>query len=998
MKLQFDANLEYQEQAVSSVVDLFRGQTPKQSNFTVSLYDTMEGQGTFFTTTGIGNKLELDEEDILDNLKDVQLRNGLKQSTALEHGKYDFDIEMETGTGKTYVYLRTIFELNKAYGFTKFIIVVPSIAIKEGVKKSLDITKEHFDMLYDNTPYDYFVYDSGKLSQVRDFAVADNIQIMVINIDAFRKSFTDPEKENKANLIHRSNDKMNGMRPIDLIAETNPFVIIDEPQSVNTTPKSREAIASLNPLCTLNYSATPIIKNHCVYKLDAIDAFNLNLVKQIEVASFATTDYHNRAYMLLKSVDNKKSPITAKIEIDALVNGEVKRKVVTVKQGSDLSEKLSGNRSIYEGYIVDEIYCEKGEEYVSFTMKPEVLRIGRAVGEFDDTAIKEQQIRKTIEEHLNKALVLSGKGVKVLSLFFIDRVANYRYYDDDGNAHQGKYAQLFEKHYKELIQRPKYKKLIDSGIISDDETVVHNGYFAIDKKKNNQFKESKVDSEGKIKATADDESAFELIMQDKEKLLSFDSKLQFIFSHSALREGWDNPNVFQICTLNETNSEVKKRQEIGRGLRLCVNQNGERLHGSSINTLTVMANESYDEFAKKLQTEYEKDEGIRFGFIEKHTFANITVTNDNGESSYLGAEKSAEIYKAFEDNGYIDNKGKVQDKLKKALKDNTLEVPDDVKSSLPAITAVCKKISGNLNIKPASDKKTIKLNKQIYLNPEFKELWDKIKYKTSYSVSFDSAELIRKCSEEMKNNLNTSSAKLIYSKAEIKHTEGGLETTEKVHTAVSSGEETKMLPDIVTYLQANTSLTRRTLVDILKNSGTLDMFKKNPQRYMEDVSKIITANMKAMLVDGIKYTKLGDDEFYAQELFDTEELTGYLEHNMIEAQKSVYEYVVYDSDNEAEFAKKFEANEEIKLYAKLPDWFKISTPLGSYNPDWAVLIEKDGDKKLYFVIETKANVSEQALRQTEYQKIKCGHKHFEAINNGTMFTAVDDFDKFIENA
>ena len=621
MKLQFDANLEYQEQAVFSVVDLFRGQTPKQSNFTVSLYDAMEGQGTLFTSTGIGNKLELDEEDILNNLKDVQLRNGMKQSTVLEHGKYDFDIEMETGTGKTYVYLRTIFELNKAYGFTKFIIVVPSIAIKEGVKKSLDITKEHFDMLYDNTPYDYFVYDSGKLSQVRDFAVADNIQIMVINIDAFRKSFTDPEKENKANLIHRTNDKMNGMRLIDLIAETNPFVIIDEPQSVDTTPKSKEAIASLNPLCTLRYSATHVDKHNCVYKLDAIDAFNLNLVKQIEVASFSSTDYHNRAYMLLKSVDNKKSPITAKIEIDALVKGEVKRKVVTVKQGSDLSEKLSGNRAIYEGYIVDEIYCEKGEEYVSFTMKSEILRIGRAVGEFDDIAVKEQQIRKTIEEHLNKELVFSGKGVKVLSLFFIDRVANYRYYDDDGNAHKGRYAELFEKHYKELIQRPKYKKLIESGVISDDETVVHNGYFSVDKK--GVFK----DTNG---TTTSDDDAYNLIMKDKEKLLSFDSKLQFIFSHSALREGWDNPNVFQICTLNETNSEVKKRQEIGRGLRLCVNQKGERLHGSSINTLTVMANESYDEFAKKLQTEYEKDEGIRFGFIEKHTFANIPVTNDNG--------------------------------------------------------------------------------------------------------------------------------------------------------------------------------------------------------------------------------------------------------------------------------------------------------------------------------------------------------------------------------
>lgn len=561
-------------------------------------------------------------------------------------------------------------------------------------------------------------------------------------------------------------------------------------------------------------------------------------------------------------------------------------------------------------------------------------------------------------------------------------------YDEDGVAHKGKYAELFEKNYKELIRRPKYQKLIDSGIISDDETAVHNGYFSVDKK--GVFK----DTNGN---TTSDDDVYNLIMKDKEKLLSFDTKLQFIFSHSALREGWDNPNVFQICTLNETNSEVKKRQEIGRGLRLCVNQMGERLHGSSINTLTVMANESYEDFAKKLQKEYEDDEGIRFGYIEKHTFANIKVTDENGEASYLGAEKSADIYKSFENKGYINDKGKVQDKLKQALKENTLVVPDEVKNSLPAITTLCKKVSGNLNIKPHAKKEPVSLNKQVYLNPDFKALWDRIKYKTTYSVSFDSSELIKKCSDEMKANLSISSAKLIYSKAELKHSVGGLETTEKVHTTVSSEEETQMLPDIVTYLQANTSLTRRTLVAILKESGTLDMFKKNPQRYMEDVSKIIIANMKAMLVDGIKYTKLGDDEFYAQELFDTEELTGYLEHNMIEAQKSVYEYVVYDSENEAEFARKFEANEDIKLYAKLPNWFKIPTPLGSYNPDWAVVIEKDGDKKLYFVIETKANTSADALRPTELQKIKCGYKHFEALGNKAVFRAEDDFDNFIED-
>lgn len=985
MKLQFDANLQYQEQAIASVIDLFRGQTPKQANFTVSAY---AGQmGLFESEHGIGNKLELDEEDILLNLQEVQLRNGLAQTKSLSAGKYDFDIEMETGTGKTYVYLRSIFELNKAYGFSKFTIVVPSIAIKEGVYKSLQITKEHFDTLYDNTVYDYFIYDSSKLEQVRSFAVNDHISIMVINIDAFRKSFANPELENKANIIHRSNDKLNGMKPIELIKETNPFVIIDEPQSVDTTPKSKEAIASLNPLCTLRYSATHVDKHNLIYKLDAVDSFDMELVKQIEVASLASVDYHNNAYMLLKSVDNKKSPITAKIEIDVNDKGKVKRKTVTVKQGDDLSEKLSGYREIYEGYIVDEIYCEKGNEYVSFTSKPEILRIGVAVGDIDDLAIKEQQIRKTIEEHLNKELILNPIGIKVLSLFFIDRVANYRYYDKDGTPQKGIYAQLFEKNYRELIQRPKYHNLFKDIDVDTAAENVHNGYFSADKK--GVLK----DTNG---ATAADEDAYNLIMKDKESLLSFDTKLRFIFSHSALREGWDNPNVFQICTLNETRSEVKKRQEIGRGLRLCVNQNGERQHGFAINTLTVMANESYNEFASKLQKEYESDEGIRFGILETHTFANISVKESNGTYSYLGIEKSELIYKAFESKGYIDYAGHVQDSLKKALKDNTVEVPAEVAKSKPAIIALCKKISGNLNIKSADDKRTISLNKNVYISPDFKELWERIKYKTTYAVDFDSEKLVEKCCEEMIRTLNIGSAKLIYSKAKANVTAGGVDAVETAHTTVMTSGIKETLPDVITYLQNRTNLTRKTIVDILVKSRTLDLFKKNPQRYMEDVARIITTNMRIMIVDGIKYTKLGDTEFYAQELFDTEELTGYLEHNMIQSQKSVYEYVVYDSENEESFARSFEANENVKLYAKLPDWFKIPTPLGSYNPDWAVLIEAGGEKKLYFVIETKANILSEALRPTESAKIACGHKHFEALGESIIFDETDDLNKFME--
>lgn len=993
MKLQFDANLHYQEQAVSAVVDLFRGQTPKQSSFTISNYSD---QGTMYTDNGIGNKLELVDEEILENLQAVQLRNGLPQTKTLKKGAYDFDIEMETGTGKTYVYLRTIFELNKAYGFKKFIIVVPSIAIKEGVAKSLEITKEHFKSIYDNVVYDSYIYDGSKPEEVRSFAVNDNISIMVINIAAFRKSFDDPEKENKANIIHRAIDKLNGMRPINLIQETNPVVIVDEPQSVEGkgASASKKAMASLNALCTLRYSATHVEKHNLVYKLDAVDAFDLELVKQIEVASFESLDYHNKAYMKLLSVDNKKSPITAKIELDCAVKGTIKRKAVTVRQGDDLSEKLSGYREVYNGYVVDDIYCAKGDEYVSFTTKQEILRIGEAVGDIDDRAIKEQQIRKTIEEHLNKELALNHRGIKVLSLFFIDKVSNYRYYDADGVRHNGIYADMFEKNYRELIQRPKYRTLFQDIDLESLPHEVHGGYFSGDKKGGNSDKDWK-DTSG---TTAVDESAYNLIMRDKETLLSFDSKLRFIFSHSALREGWDNPNVFQICTLNETKSEVKKRQEIGRGLRLCVNQNGERQHGFAINTLTVMANESYEKFAATLQKEYEEEEGIRFGILESHSFANIPIQQPDGSTAYLGVEKSEQIYQAFKVCGYLNEKDEVTDSLKIALKTNTLQVPAELAEHKHAIAGVCKKAAGSLNIKPANDKRPVHLNKERFLSEDFKELWDRIKYKTTYKVEFDSEKLVEKCCEKMQLELNVGAAKLMYTKAKVQVSEGGVDTTETQRLSVMTTDGREQLPDIITYLQNRTGLTRRTIVKILTKSKTLNLFKKNPQAYIDQVAKLIGSTMQLFIVDGIKYTKLGDTEFYAQELFDSEELTGYLERNMFESHRSVYDYVVYDSDVERGFAERLENNESVKVYAKLPDWFKVPTPLGSYNPDWAVVIEDNGLNKLYFVVETKGSIEGKDLRPKEQAKIRCGEKHFAALGNDTKFMKADGFQMFIEYA
>lgn len=993
MKIKFDSALKYQEEAVASVVGLFLGQTPNKSNFTVSAYTRQIGLTD--TENGVGNKLELDEEDILKNLQEVQLRNGLKQTTTLKKGKYDFDVEMETGTGKTYVYLRTIFELNKNYGFTKFIIVVPSIAIKEGAYKSLQITQDHFKGLYDNTVYEYFIYDSSKLEQVRNFAVSDTIQIMVINIDAFRKSFTDPTKENKANIIHRANDKLNGMKPIELIRETNPFVIIDEPQSVTTTTKAKEAIESLNPLCTLQYSATHVEKHNCIYKLDAVDAYELELVKQIEVAGFESVNYHNKAYIKLVSVSNKGTKISAKVEIDVQEKGKIARKTITVSQGTDLSEKSKG-RDVYAGYIIGDIYCEPSNEYIDFTSRPEVLRIGESIGDVDDMVIKDQQIYKTIEEHLNKELKLNHRGIKVLSLFFIDKVANYRYYDEDGNANKGKYAESFEKAYKELIKKPKYRTLFNDIDLDTEVDKVHAGYFSIDKKSKKAKSDEQVfkDTAGN---TADDEDTYNLIMKDKEKLLSFDSKLRFIFSHSALREGWDNPNVFQICTLNETKSEVKKRQEIGRGLRLCVNQDGERVHGFDVNTLTVMANESYEDFAEALQREIEEDEGIKFGVIEKHTFANITVKKSNGKPVYLGAESSEVLYDYCKEEDYIDQYGKVTDKLRKDLNDNRFEVPEVFKFSKAQIIALAKKICGKFNVKNADDKRQVKLNKQVYLSPEFKALWDKIKYKTTYSVEFDTNELIKVCVEELKNGLEISQAKLLYKKGALNIGAGGIEAKEKEHKSVLATGFREDLPDIISFLQNRTNLTRRTIVEILTQSGTLNLFKKNPQKYMDEASKIITSKMQLMIVDGIKYTKIGEEEYYAQELFENEEVYGYLSKNMIESEKSVYDHVIYDSTNEQNFAERFESNDSIKVYAKLPDWFKIITPLGNYNPDWAVLVEQDDALKLYFVLETKANIMSEALRATENAKIKCGKKHFDALGNDVTFKAIDQFDIFMES-
>ncbi|ELF12159.1 type III restriction-modification system endonuclease [Escherichia coli] len=1005
MKIQFDANLDYQRQAIESVTGVFAGQEICHTNFTVAPLQSWEEGSLFYGTKedslGIGNRLRLLDEDIHANIRTIQLKNGLAPSETFDSKDgIHLTVEMETGTGKTYVYLRTVFEMNRLYGFTKFIIVVPSIAIKEGVQKSLEITATHFKELYENVAFDYFTYDSSKLSDVRNFATSPDIQIMVINIDAFRKSFTDPEQENKANIIHRAHDRMTGAKPIEFIQQTNPIVIIDEPQSVDTTDKSKEAIASLNPMCTLRYSATHVEKHHMLYKLDSVDAYEQKLVKQIEVAGIEVKDYHNKAYIKLVSVNNKKSPISAKVEIDArLKNGSIKRKEVTVTSGADLLDtRYSGGRDVYDGYIIDDIYCEQGNEYISFTSKPDILKLGQALGEVDPDEFKRLQIRKTIEEHLDKEMRLRPQGIKVLSLFFIDKVANYRWYDENGNPQKGKFALMFEEEYDRAIRKPKYSQLFEGADLDTAAQGVHNGYFAIDKKKDSSgkemLKESKIGKDGKAASSESDGSAYNTIMKDKEWLLSFDCKLKFIFSHSALKEGWDNPNVFQICTLNETTSVIKKRQEIGRGLRICVNQDGERVHGFAVNTLTVMANESYEQFAEQLQKEIENEEGIKFGVVEKHLFANIVVPVDDHNHEYLGAEASKQLWEHLQSEGHIDSKGKVQDSLKASLKNGTLALPEAFQPHVAQIVSVLKKVSGNLNIKNRDDKVKVSLNKAVYLSPEFQALWDRIKYKTTFRVDFDTNALIEKCAEEIKVNLQVGKARFTYRKAKTEIDRSGVHTQQVQETTRVYESRAFDLPDLITYLQNETNLTRRTIVAIINKSGRLESFKNNPQKFIEQSANIIKSQMRLFIVDGIKYQKIGDDQFYAQELFQQNELFGYLKDNMVKVEKSVFDHVVYDSDIELEFASAFERNEDIKLYAKLPGWFKIDTPLGGYNPDWAVLIEKDGKEKLYFVVETKSTLFSVERRPEENTKIKCGYAHFEALGDEVNFTVSNSMDEF----
>jgi type III restriction enzyme len=881
MRLQFEPNQQYQLDAIQTVVDIFAGQ-PKNESGTVEITDSGQ-QVSLESASARGNVVSLAPTQIASNTTAVQAKNNVPvsaidtETSKLEMGMH-FSVEMETGTGKTYVYLRTIHELHETYGWKKFIIVVPSVAIREGVLKNLDITQEHFAELYNKPEMNHYVWDSKKMGRAREFATNDTLQIMVITIDSFAKA---------ENIMNKEGD--NG-RPVDFIRATNPVVIIDEPQNMETDVR-KKAIDSLNPLCTLRYSATHKHPYNMLYRLTPVDAYDKGLVKKIEVHSVQSEDSYNDAYISVVSLERSgKSRLLAKLELDMSDERGLQRKIVKVAPGDDLSRITQ--RSIYEGFVVEAI--DYSEQVVEFS-NGKILYVGQKDENLHEEILR-RQIELTIEDHFKKQKRLATENIKVLSLFFIDKVANYREYTENGPA-QGKFARWFEEAYEKISSHPKYAGIMDELKASD----VHDGYFAADR--NGNWKDSK-DTKGEGGKTKEDDTAYHLIMQKKEELLDINTPLRFIFSHSALREGWDNPNVFNICTLNESSSEMKKRQEIGRGLRLPVNASGERVRDENINILTIIANESYADFSRKLQTEIEEETGISF-------------------------------------------RGRIRNQ---------------------------------------EDRKTVRFRKNIELDLTFKELWDKIKHRTTYRININPQRLVGETVKSLEDT-KIFRPQVVDIKTTIDKMKGGEFIARETAISTHAVQNEKLrIPNILEAIQKRTSMTRKVIFDVLDASNMFENVPTNPQQVIDEVSTAINRCKQRQAVDGIKYEKTGQS--YNMELFENKELEAYLYDIAAKSgaipvenqEKTMYDYVAVDSEIEYNFMKSLEDSDDVRFYIKLPGWFTIDTPLGTYNPDWAIAFEHD--ERIYLVAETKGvdDINDVSLREHEAHRIQAGKKHFEALN------------------
>lgn len=969
MEFKFDANQPYQKEAIAAVVDLFEGQPKDTSTLQIKLSSKLTEVGSqavldLVSEVGaVGNKLVLDDSTLLHNLQSVQDRNGLEVVESLSGESLDFDVEMETGTGKTYVYLRTAFELAKRYNFTKFIILVPSVAIKEGVTSSIKLMKKHFDDLY-AIPFDPNVYSGSSAEEVQSFATSTSVQILVMTIDSLRG-------DKNSRVIHQQRDKLNGLRPIDYLRATKPIVIMDEPQNMESV-LSQSAVGELDPLCTLRYSATHRKTRNVVYRLDPVDAHELGLVKQIVVAEAIQQGADAGQYLKLISVRNEKG-FVARIELACRKqsDGAIERKVLSVKNGQDLAV-ITKNQA-YEGWRVNELSIEPESAEI---FPRGVITAGESIGGSNDSIYREM-IRETIREHFRKEVVLREKGIKVLSLFFVDKVASFLGEGSSNESANGDFAKWFDELFEEeKSKKPEWKKLLP-----EKASQYRSGYFASIKGRRGvpaEFSDT-------LESSKLNDDAFDLIMRDKARLLDEKETVRFIFSHSALREGWDNPNVFQICALREMGGTTERRQTIGRGLRLPVNQLGDRVPDRNIAQLTVVANESYRDFADSLQKEYTAS-GVSIGMVRQGEFAKIPLVDSNGEEKLLGFAGSKSIWEELLKRGFLDIEGRVTANFRPEIKGFSLGPIPDFFWPEDEIFRIMGNSKVERFIKQQRKRKTRTLNKELYATPEFEEFWRTISQRTTYRVALDRDEVIRKSVNKIKSEDPIQPLRVQVTRAGLKLVRGGTKTSE---TATRSAElnGAYQLPDIITELQEATSLTRKTLVDILVASNKLGQFISNPNDFISMVKKHLQNVLAEAVVEGLQYEKIGGYVYELRELQKDgmEERDLFIDrlYEVKNKQKTDFDLVQIDSEGidapERQFAELLDSREDVKLFMKLPDKFKIDTPVGNYNPDWAIIKQVDGKDHIYMIRETKSSLDESKRRPTENAKIKAAEKHFEAI-------------------
>ncbi|MGB4092055.1 MAG: DEAD/DEAH box helicase family protein [Ruminococcus flavefaciens] len=1011
MKLQFK-HQKFQADAAKAVVDVFAGQPYLTPTYMIDRGSETRLTDTDEEFTGWANQKlipALTDDMILERIRKIQRANQIKPSDKLE-GRYNLTIEMETGVGKTYTYIKTMYELNKAYGWSKFIVVVPSVAIREGVFKSFQITQEHFAEEY-GKKIRFFIYNSARLTEIDRFASDSNINVMIINSQAFNAKGKDARR------IYIKLDEFRSRRPIDIIAKTNPVLIIDEPQSVEGK-QTKERLKEFHPILTLRYSATHKSDSiyNMIYRLDALEAYNKKLVKKIAVKGIsASGTTGTEGFVFLESINVSGANPTATIRFDVKGKTGVRQVSRTVNEGFNLYDQSGQLEEYKNGYTVSRI--DARDDHIEF-INGKKLFLGDIMGSIDEEQIRRIQIHETIVSHIERERQLFHKGIKVLSLFFIDEVAKYKQYDESGQPVNGIYADMFEEEYKAVIENYQHEFGDDDYIryldaISAEST--HSGYFSIDKKgriTNNTSKEVS-NTKDRDKAEVD---AYDLIMKNKELLLDRDPKrspVRFIFSHSALREGWDNPNVFQICTLKQSTSEVRKRQEVGRGLRLCVNEDGDRMDtgvlGSevhNINVLTVIASESYDSFAKGLQSEIAEAVAYRPKAVTTDLFKGREIIDSKGNTQFIDDDTAQAIYEDMISNGYI-KRGQLTDKYYEDKANNSIKVAEEVADSAAAVIEIIESIYDEKAIQPEDARKNnveLKVDDKKLAMPEFKALWEKINSKSVYVVDFETEELIKKA-------INILNSKLRVQKIFYKIESGSMEGIDSKE-ALEKGEamkknesatETRTITanksvkyDLIGKLVAETGLTRKDIVRIMIGiePAVFEQYKYNPEEFILKSAQLINEQKATAIIEHITYHAL--DDHYGTEVFTEPTIKGKLNVNAMKAQKHLYDHIVYDSTNEHDFATELDTNKAVAVYVKLPNGFYISTPVGKYNPDWAIAFYEGEVKHIYFIAETKGSMSSMQLRDIEKGKIHCAKEHFKAISSDSVvYDVIDSYQSLL---